>query len=95
MLQYGQDQIGMGRAGTFAGLVVYSIFKSSLLKKTVLIVKQRITLNEGKQCKLSLSLFYILYQLYHIGQIFIFFIIIFLKCGVSFDLSHVSPVLRA
>jgi hypothetical protein len=23
-----------------------------------------------------------------------FFIIIFLKCGVSFDLSHVSPVLR-
>lgn len=61
MLQYGQDQIGMGRAGTFAGLVVYSIFKSSLLKKTVLIVKQRITLNEGKQCKLSLSLSFTFY----------------------------------
>lgn len=43
----------------------------------------------------TLSLFYILYQLYHIVQIFMFFIIIFLKCGVSFDLSHVSPVLRA
>lgn len=42
----------------------------------------------------TLSLFYILYQLYHIVQIFMFFIIIFLKCGVSFDLSHVSPVLR-
>lgn len=73
MLQYGQDRIGMGRAGTFAGLVVYSIFKSSLLKKTVLIVKQRITLNEGKQCKLSLSFLHFISTISYRPNIYIFY----------------------